>query len=141
MGECESVMFTIDNLDDVQLVLNEIREMSTKRIKQFRIRTAQNFGKTHNASPIFMSELYNEIQRIGALDSTPIDFMPEMDNNIFNYNVKYGDIPLRLITCPDKYTIDLNINDRFGPMRIAKDGIIYNFIYSVILDERGYKHG
>lgn len=139
--QCESVMFTIDNLDDVALVLDEICKLPKEKIAQFRIRTAQNIGKTINAKSLFMSELFEEVKHIGSLNDMPVDFNREMDNNVFNLNVKYGDRSLRLITCPDKNNIDLSINDRFGPMRIAKDGAIYNFIYSVILDERSYAHG
>lgn len=121
------VGYTIESLDDVEEILNEIKKINDKKINHYRIRCGSFIGRSSDKQRSYLSALVKKVKEIlgdeicyGVYDDNPYHVMME-----------WGDIKLRLIQWPDVTNIDMEELDT-GPWCQFYDGPITNFVHQVI---------
>lgn len=121
------VGYTIESLDDIEDILEEIETINDRKINHYRIRCGSFIGRSSDKQRSYLSSLVKKVQsllgdrvRFGVYDDNPYHVMME-----------WGDIKLRLIQWPDVTNIDMEELDT-GPWCQFYDGPITNFVHQVI---------
>lgn len=122
------VGYTIESLEDVEDILEEIYKIHNPKINHYRIRCGSFIGRSLDKHRSYLSSLVKTIESIlgdrvrrGVYDDNPYHVMME-----------WGEIKLRLIQWPDVTNIDME-ELATGPWCEFIDGPITNFVHQVII--------
>jgi organic radical activating enzyme len=129
-----TLMFTVGELSQIDGILPIMREYRDV-VKTFRIRAPFNNWKESKGDYIFISDLYKYVKAQADKEGVSCEIIPEWDNNIYHRIVNFDGMSLRLISCPDKSTADLNMLLPYGPYCRALNGETYNIMYSFMVNE------
>lgn len=125
-----ALMFTIHSPEQISEIVPVIRAWSDVALT-FRIRGAFNAWNENEAGkPIFISEMLDTLKQHGnwALDD-------QWDNNLYHATVMFRDTTVRLVSVPNKATVDLSRLRDVGPFHISKDGHTRNLVHSMLVNE------
>lgn len=122
------VGYTVESLDHIPDILQEIEELKDDKIWHFRIRCGSFIGRSSDKERSYLSKLVKAVEshygqalkRVG-LDDNPYHVMLETPSGAI----------LRLIQWPDVTNIDLE-ELRTGPWCYFYDGPVTNFVHQVI---------
>ena len=127
-GTLDDFGYTIENLDHIPEILEEIEKVATQGVKLVRIRLGSFIGRSSDKNRNFLSKTLAKIRSIvgDELIATPYDDNP--------YHVMYTwrGVTLRIIQWPDVRNIDMEELNT-GPWANFQDGPITNFVHQVIL--------
>jgi uncharacterized Fe-S cluster-containing radical SAM superfamily protein len=121
------VGYTLESLDHLSDVLNEIDLLKDKDIWQFRIRCGSFIGRSGDQKRSYLSNLVNEIKKHTVEDCELLG----LDDNTYHVMMKRKGALLRLIQWPDVTNIDME-ELATGPWCQFYDGPITNFVHQVI---------
>lgn len=121
------VGYTIESLDDVPEILDEIKKINCASIDHYRIRCGSFIGRSSDKQRSYLSNL---VKKIKSILGTEVNF-GEYDDNPYHVMMEWGNIKLRLIQWPDVTNIDME-ELRTGPWCNFYDGPITNFVHQVI---------
>lgn len=119
--------YTIESLDDVEDILNEIRKIDNPSINHYRIRCGSFIGRSLDKHRSYLSDLVKKIKSLLGDDVC----YGVYDDNPYHVMMEWGTIKLRLIQWPDVTNIDME-ELRTGPWCNFYDGPITNFVHQVI---------
>jgi len=121
------VGYTIESLDDVPDILEEIQKINSDKISHYRIRCGSFIGRSLDQHRSYLSNLVKKVQSILGNE---VKF-GVYDDNPYHVMMEWGNIRLRLIQWPDVTNIDLE-ELRTGPWCNFYEGPITNFVHQVI---------
>lgn len=121
------VGYTIESIDDVVDILEEIQKIDNKSINHYRIRCGSFIGRSLDKQRSYLSNLVKKVKSILGNDIR----YGYYDDNPYHVMMEWGDIKLRLIQWPDVTNIDLE-ELATGPWCNFYDGPITNFVHQVI---------
>lgn len=119
--------YTIESLDDVPEILEEIQRIHNPKISHYRIRCGSFIGRSLDQHRSYLSNLVKKVRSILGDD---VKF-GVYDDNPYHVMMEWGTIRLRLIQWPDVTNIDLE-ELRTGPWCNFYEGPITNFVHQVI---------
>lgn len=122
------VGYTIESLDDVQDILEEIKKIHHSSINHYRIRCGSFIGRSLDQQRSYLSNLVKKVESILGDDVCRGVY----DDNPYHVMMEWGDIKLRLIQWPDVTNIDMEELNT-GPWCQFADGPITNFVHQVIV--------
>jgi MoaA/NifB/PqqE/SkfB family radical SAM enzyme len=120
--------YTLESLDHVEDILNEIDEIHDYRISQYRIRCGSFIGRSSDKKRNYVSDTICKIKSILGDD---IITDPDADNNIYHYNMLWKNRKIRVIQWPDVHNINME-ELNCEPYCYFYDGPITNFVHQVI---------
>lgn len=121
------VGYTIEDLDHVEFILNEIKEIHHPRINHYRIRCGSFIGRSSDKQRSYLSNLVKKIKELTNNEIVPYP----SDDNPYHVMVNWNGILLRLIQWPDVTNIDME-ELATGPWCQFYDGPVTNFVHQVI---------
>lgn len=122
------VGYTIETLDHVEDILEEIQRRHDPCTDHYRIRCGSFIGRSLDKHRSYLSNLVKKVQAIlGTQCQRGI-----YDDNPYHVMLDWGDIKLRLIQWPDVTNIDLD-ELATGPWCNFVPGPITNFVHQVIV--------
>lgn len=121
------VGYTIESLDDVSDILDEIKKIHHPAINHYRIRCGSFIGRSLDKHRSYLSDLVKKVQSILG-DEVKYGIY---DDNPYHVMLEWGNIKLRLIQWPDVTNIDME-ELRTGPWCNFYEGPITNFVHQVI---------
>lgn len=121
------VGYTLESLDHLPEVLEEIDKLKNSKILHFRIRCGSFIGRSSDTERSYLSSLVKEIKRLTNNTCKSIG----VDDNPYHVMMKWNDATLRLIQWPDVENIDME-ELNIGPWCQFYDGPITNFVHQVI---------
>ena len=119
--------YTIESLDDVPEILEEIQRIHNPKISHYRIRCGSFIGRSLDQHRSYLSNL---VKKVRSILGDAVQF-GVYDDNPYHVMMEWGDIRLRLIQWPDVTNIDLE-ELRTGPWCNFYEGPITNFVHQVI---------
>jgi hypothetical protein len=129
--EINYIGYTLQSLDQLPFVLNEIKTLHDKLVNKdvchFRIRCGSFIGRSNDQERSYLSKIVKEVKSIlGNEASIKIG-----DDNPYHVIMMWNKIMLRVIQWPDVTNIDMEELDT-GPWCEFYDGPITNFVHQVI---------
>lgn len=121
------VGYTIESLDDVPDILEEIQKIKSPNINHYRIRCGSFIGRSLDKHRSYLSDL---VKKVKSLLGDDVQF-GVYDDNPYHVMLEWGDVKLRLIQWPDVTNIDME-ELATGPWCQFYDGPITNFVHQVI---------
>lgn len=121
------VGYTIEDLDHLPFILDEIKKINHPKINHFRIRCGSFIGRSSDKFRSYLSSLVQEVKILTNNEIVPYS----SDDNPYHVMVNWNGILLRLIQWPDVTNIDLE-ELATGPWCQFYDGPITNFVHQVI---------
>jgi len=121
------VGYTIESLDDVPEILEEIQKIKSSSINHYRIRCGSFIGRSLDKHRSYLSDL---VKKVKSLLGDEVNF-GVYDDNPYHVMMEWGDVKLRLIQWPDVTNIDME-ELATGPWCQFYDGPITNFVHQVI---------
>ena len=122
------VGYTIESLDDISDILEEIKKIHNPSINHYRIRCGSFIGRSLDKQRSYLSNLVKKVKSILGDDVQRGIY----DDNPYHVMMEWGDIKLRLIQWPDVTNIDMEELNT-GPWCQFADGPITNFVHQVIV--------
>lgn len=122
------VGYTIESLDDVPDILEEIKKINHPSINHYRIRCGSFIGRSLDKQRSYLSNLVKKVKSILGDDVQRGIY----DDNPYHVMMEWGDIKLRLIQWPDVTNIDMEELNT-GPWCQFAEGPITNFVHQVIV--------
>lgn len=122
------VGYTIESLDHLAEIFDEIDEIDNPRISQYRIRCGSFIGRSSDRKRNYVSDTVKKIKEILGDD---IITDPHADNNIYHYNMIWKGRKIRVIQWPDVNNINME-ELNCDPYCYFYDGPITNFVHQVI---------
>lgn len=122
------VGYTIESLDHLPEVLEEIDALDDARIFQYRIRCGSFIGRSSDRHRNYVSDTIKRIKQILGAD---IITDPDADNNIYHYNMLWKNRKIRVIQWPDVNNINME-ELNCDPYCRFYEGPITNFVHQVI---------
>lgn len=133
--------YTMQSLDEIPFILDEIKMLSTKLPKgqtHFRMRCGSFIGRSSDQERSYLSSTVKKIKELIGNEVTHCHGgnndswnMVGADDNPYHTILKWNDIMLRLIQWPDVTNMDLEELNT-GPWCQFYDGPITNFVHQVI---------
>jgi len=121
------VGYTIETLDHIPDILEEISKIHRPEINHYRIRCGAFIGRSNDQQRSYLSNL---VKRVKLELGENVKQYPA-DDNIYHVMLDWNGIPLRLIQWPDVTNIDME-ELATGPWSQFYDGPITNFVHQVI---------
>ena len=121
------VGYTLESLDHLPEVLEEINTLKTANIWQFRIRCGSFIGRSSDKQRSYLSNLVKAIREYTGQDCKLLG----IDDNPYHVMMEWNGALLRLIQWPDVTNIDME-ELNVGPWCQFYDGPITNFVHQVI---------
>lgn len=121
------VGYTIESLDHVKDILDEIAKIHRPEINHYRIRCGAFIGRSGDQERSYLSNLVKKVKEYIGDQVKPYP----ADDNIYHVMLDWNGIPLRLIQWPDVTNIDME-ELATGPWCQFYDGPITNFVHQVI---------
>jgi hypothetical protein len=121
------VGYTIESLDHVKDILEEIKKIHRPEINHYRIRCGAFIGRSGDEERSYLSNLVKKVKEHIGNEVKPYP----ADDNIYHVMLDWNGIPLRLIQWPDVTNIDME-ELATGPWCQFYDGPITNFVHQVI---------
>lgn len=121
------VGYTLESLDHLEFILNEIKELNHNKINHFRIRCGSFIGRSNDKERSFLSNLVKEVKRLTNNEIVPYP----SDDNPYHVMYNWNGIILRLIQWPDVTNIDME-ELATGPWCQFYEGPITNFVHQAI---------
>jgi len=121
------VGYTIESLDDVADILEEIQKIKSPNINHYRIRCGSFIGRSLDKQRSYLSNL---VKKVKDLLGDQVKF-GVYDDNPYHVMMEWDDVRLRLIQWPDVTNIDME-ELATGPWCKFYDGPITNFVHQVI---------
>ena len=122
------VGYTVEDLDHLPDILNEIKQINHPKINHFRIRCGSFIGRSSDQVRSYLSNLVAEVKK---LTNNEIIAYPS-DDNPYHVMVSWNGILLRLIQWPDVTNIDME-ELATGPWcQFYEEGPITNFVHQAI---------
>jgi len=121
------VGYTLESLDHLPEVLEEIDRLKDKNIWQFRIRCGSFIGRSNDTERSYLSNLVKEIKELTPEGCSLLG----LDDNPYHVMMNRRGALLRLIQWPDVTNIDME-ELATGPWCQFYDGPITNFVHQVI---------
>lgn len=121
------VGYTIESLDHLEFILDEIQKINHPKINHFRIRCGSFIGRSNDKQRSYLSNLVKEVQRLTNNEVIPYN----SDDNPYHVMLQWNGILLRLIQWPDVTNIDME-ELATGPWCQFYDGPITNFVHQAI---------
>jgi hypothetical protein len=121
------VGYTIETLDHVKEILDEISAIHRPEINHYRIRCGAFVGRSGDQERSYLSNLVKLVKQLlgDQVKSYPAD------DNPYHVMLDWNGIPLRLIQWPDVTNIDMD-ELATGPWCQFYDGPVTNFVHQVI---------
>lgn len=124
----EYVAYTLETLDHVPDILEEIAQIRHPNIGLYRIRCGSFIGRSSDLKRSYLSDLVATVKNILKDEAVVLD---DSDNNPYHVTLWWGNAELRLIQWPDVTNIDLE-ELATGPWCQFYDGPVTNFVHQVI---------
>lgn len=121
------VGYTIESIDDIPDILEEIQLIDNKKIEHYRIRCGSFIGRSLDKERSYLSNL---VKKVKSILGNEVQY-GYYDDNPYHVTLKWGDRVLRLIQWPDVTNIDLE-ELATGPWCNFYEGPITNFVHQVI---------
>ena len=122
------VGYTIETLDHIPNILNEIEKIKHDRIWQYRIRCGSFIGRSNDQQRSYLSNLVKKVKDYYGSDLESVG----PDDNPYHVMLKTPTgVTLRLIQWPDVTNIDME-ELATGPWCNFYDGPMTNFVHQVI---------
>jgi len=121
------VGYTIESLDDVEDILEEISKINHQSISHYRIRCGSFIGRSLDKHRSYLSDL---VKKVKSILGDAVNY-GVYDDNPYHVMMEWGKIRLRLIQWPDVTNIDME-ELRTGPWCNFYEGPITNFVHQVI---------
>jgi len=134
------VGYTMESLDEVPFILEEIQRLSSQHINHFRLRCGSFIGRSLDKHRSYLSALFKKIKSILGDDIKIHSELVWGDDNPYHIMVSWGNIVLRLIQWPDKTNIDME-ELATGPWCQFYDGPITNFVHQTITRDAFINNG
>jgi len=122
------VGYTIEDLDHLPFILNEIKEINGPSIHHFRIRCGSFIGRSSDKQRSYLSNLVKEIRNLTNDEIVPFP----SDDNPYHVMVDWNGILLRLIQWPDVTNIDMEELITGPWCQFYEEGPITNFVHQAI---------
>ena len=122
------VGYTIESLEHVEDILQEIKLLDSASIDHFRIRCGSFIGRSNDQHRSYLSDLVTKVVSVLGTQVRRGFY----DDNPYHVMLEWGKIKLRLIQWPDVTNIDLEELST-GPWCNFVKGPITNFVHQVIL--------
>jgi len=122
------VGYTLQSLDEVDFILEEIQKIKHKNIHHYRIRCGSFIGRSSDQKRSYLSDLVKYVSNIIGEELTPMQW----DDNPYHVMLEWNDVKLRLIQWPDVTNIDLE-ELATGPWCHFTEGPVTNFVHQVII--------
>lgn len=122
------VGYTIESLDEIPFILEEIQKIKHPRINHYRIRCGSFIGRSSDQQRSYLSSTVKYVNTLIGQDLKPMAW----DDNPYHVMVEWDDVKLRLIQWPDVTNIDLE-ELATGPWCQFTDGPVSNFVHQVII--------
>lgn len=121
------VGYTIETLDHLEFILDEIQKIDNPNINHYRIRCGSFIGRSNDKQRSYLSNLVKRVQELTNYEAQPI----KSDDNPYHVMLQWNGIKLRLIQWPDVTNIDME-ELATGPWCQFYDGPITNFVHQAI---------
>jgi uncharacterized radical SAM superfamily Fe-S cluster-containing enzyme len=121
------VGYTIETLDHLEFILEEIKNINHPKINHYRIRCGSFIGRSSDKQRSYLSNL---VKKIKELTNNNV-FAYSSDDNPYHVMLEWEGKLLRLIQWPDVTNIDME-ELATGPWCQFYDGPITNFVHQVI---------
>lgn len=121
------VGYTLESLDHLEFILNEIQNINHPKINHFRIRCGSFIGRSNDKQRSYLSNLVKKTKELTNNEVVPYN----SDDNPYHIMLQWGDKLLRLIQWPDVTNIDME-ELATGPWCQFYDGPITNFVHQAI---------
>lgn len=121
------VGYTIESLDDVPEILEEIDKIDHPNIHQYRIRCGSFIGRSSDQQRSYLSNIVKKIKSILGDEVC----LGQNDDNPYHVIMHWGNKRLRIIQWPDVTNIDME-ELNCGPWCNFYSGPITNFVHQVI---------
>lgn len=102
----KNISYTLESLDQLEYVLDEIMEFKDT-VKQYRIRCGADIGRYPGDPKLYMSQLVSEVKKLCERKSWSFERMHPSEGNRSHYPAKINNVPVKIIQWPDAKTIDL----------------------------------
>lgn len=125
------VGYTMESLQEVPFILDEISKISSSHINHFRLRCGSFIGRSSDKQRSYLSNLFKLVKNILGNDIQIHGEYVWGDDNPYHIMVQWGDKILRLIQWPDVTNIDME-ELATGPWCQFYNGPITNFVHQTI---------
>lgn len=127
-GELSDINYTLEDLDHLPEIFEEIEQLRDDKLKVVRIRAGSFIGRSSDTNRNYLSIT---IKKLKELLGDELVAAPE-DDNPYHHMFKWRGLSLRIIQWPDVKNIDLE-ELTSGPWANFTNGPISNFVHQVIL--------
>lgn len=127
-GVVDDIAYTIESLDHIPEILEEIEKIASKGVSLVRLRLGSFIGRSSDQNRNFLSKTLDKIRSIVGDELIPAP----VDDNPYHVMYTWRGITLRIIQWPDVRNIDMEELNT-GPWANFQDGPITNFVHQVIL--------
>jgi len=142
-GMCvEKIFYTVEHIDQVADVMEEIQAMGLKNHPrtEYRIRAGSDIGRTPDEPRFFLSDHVKLIKSIADRKGWTWEKIPG-DDNLYHYMVKINGLVHRIIQWCDARTIDME-QLKCGPYAYFVPGKpASNFLHQIILRDAHINNG
>ena len=122
------VGYTIEDLDHLEFILNEIKEIDRPEINHYRMRCGAFIGRSNDQKRSYLSSMVKKVKELTNNDIVPYP----SDDNPYHVMFNWNGILLRLIQWPDVTNIDME-ELATGPWcQFYEEGPITNFVHQAI---------
>jgi hypothetical protein len=127
-GELEDVGYTLESLDHLPDIIEELDKLKDEKLTKVRIRAGSFIGRSSDLSRNYLS---TTVKRLKSLLGNDLEMDP-WDDNPYHVMAKWNGLVLRIIQWPDVRNIDLEELET-GPWADFSRGAISNFVHQVIM--------
>jgi len=121
------VGYTIETLDHLEFILDEIQKIDHPNINHYRIRCGSFIGRSNDKQRSYLSNLVKRVQELTNNEAVPYP----SDDNPYHIMLNWNGKKLRLIQWPDVTNIDME-ELATGPWCQFYEGPITNFVHQAI---------
>lgn len=134
------VGYTMESLDEVPFILEEIDRIGSPHINHFRLRCGSFIGRSGDQHRSYLSSLFHRVRQLLGNDVKIHSDLVWGDDNPYHIMISWGNHVLRLIQWPDKTNIDME-ELATGPWCQFYDGPITNFVHQTITRDAFINNG
>lgn len=121
--------YTLESLNDMEEVLEEIGKFDDNVTETYRIRCGSFIGRSSDNQRSYLSSTYAKIKEILGDD---LEIPSDHDNNPYHIVLNWGNKKLRVIQWPDVTNIDME-ELISGPYCHFNEGPVTNLVHQIII--------
>jgi len=129
-GRVDIVSYTLETLDHIPDILDEVASLKNSGVGQFRIRCGSFIGRSSDSQRSYISNTIKAIENYVGKEN--LKMIPGTDHNLYHINLMWNGAMLRIIQWPDVQSIDME-ELNMGPYCQFYGKPITNFVHQVIV--------